>query len=468
MSSWFDPKKLTIIAAIVVALAVAAIIALLTFVKPINPAHDNLTKTEINTAAVSIIPDGKLASVMATPATPDWWARLNQFSPVSQLRNVDFAALPAAPTSLGWSLSAGQNYRSTEYLGLNTIYIQTNSAEEAEKNREFIFGLVGEKVRVIASGNMVLIIPIGAYSDVELNLEAYQSLKENKNNESAKEAVWSVNFAELTEVLSVGEEAQKTVWSDMITAFGAKKATESVYWAGTSEDGLSWKGDLSADNLWAAAAISSVDLQKAAAGNDRMYLPDGTEVTAADLEQIQKEALAAASQSQENTGEEPLPGIASDVTSVYIVDAGTSDALYSMLVRNSGTAFGSMAAVDLDPEVAVDPEQDIDTVVTASKLADDTNYTEVTVNPNTWISAVVQPYASPSIYVLFDQLTVKLYNNSTDMDITLRVAPWADSIDNIGAWNLEHTSPAEGASNSAPEDPRAAEEAAGEITIPEQ
>lgn len=425
MSTWLDPKKITVIAAIVVAVAVAGLLALLTFVKPINPAYDNLAKTEINSAAENLIPDGKLASLMGTPATAEWWARLNQYSPVSQLRHVDYAALPAQPVSLGWSLSAPKGFTGTESLGLNTIYIQLSSPEDAVKVQEYLSTTIGDKAGILTAENFVLILPFGAYSDVEFNLDAYQSLAAQNKGTVIKEATWTVNFAALQQVLAAGDPAEETVWANMVSAFGAKASTDSVYWAGTSEDGLNWKGDLSASNLWTAAAISSVDLQKAADSNTKYYLTDGTEVSKDQLSELDKKALADALATKPG-GEDPTSGVASGITSLYFLDGGTVDALSSMLVRNSDTAFGTMTAKEFDSST---PNSSGAEVVAASKLESGANYTEITVNPNVWLSEIREPQGTRHLYVLFDQLTLKLYNNSSDMDITLRVAPWADKID---------------------------------------
>lgn len=425
MSTWLDPKRITVIAAIVVAVAVAGLLALLTFVKPINPAYDNLAKTEINSAAENLIPDGKLASLMGTPATAEWWARLNQYSPVSQLRHVDYASLPAQPTSLGWSLSAPKGYTGTESMGLNTIYIQLSSPEDAAKVQEYLSTTIGDKAGVLTAENFVLILPMGAYSDIELNLDAYQSLAARNEGNIVKEATWTVNFAALSQVLAGGDPAGETVWANMVTAFGAKASTGSVYWAGTSEDGLNWKGDLSAANLWVSAAISSVDLQKAADSNTRYYLTDGSEISKDKLDELDKKALADAL-ANTPAGEDPTRNVASGITSLYFLDGGTVDALGSMLVRNSDTAFGTMTAQEFDSST---PSATGAEVVSASKLEAGANYTEITVNPNVWMSEIREPQGNRHLYILFDQLTVKLYNNSSDMDITLRVAPWADKID---------------------------------------
>lgn len=425
MSTWLDPKKITVIAAIVVAVAVAGLLALLTFVKPINPAYDNLAKTEINSAAENLIPDGKLASLMATPATADWWARLNQYSPVSKLRLVDYTAMPAQPLSLGWSLSLPKGYEGTESLGLNVVYIQMASPEDAQKVNDYISGTLENKAGVLVTGNFVVILPFGAYSDIELNLGAYQSLAAQGNDDNLKEAIWTVNFAELSQVMTGGDTANQSVWANMVTAFGAQPTSDSVYWAGTSEDGLAWKGDLSASNLWTAAAISSVNLQKAADGNNRYYLTDGTEVSKDQLSEMDKKAMADA-MANTSPDADPQTGAASGITSLYFLDSGTSDALNSMLVRNTDTAFGSMFGSEYDPTATGEAAT---AQVNASKLEGGANYTEITVNPNVWLSEVLEPQGTRHLYVLFDQLTIKLYNNSTDMDIDLRVAPWADKID---------------------------------------
>lgn len=241
---WWDnlPKKKKVITVCASSALLAGIIA---GGVAISIANSQKTYTPQDAVSAMLTVDGvKPASIIVAPASETWWKVLLNSNPNVQLENVKYNEISKGAQYISSAMSNGKQYTGFQAVGVPTTFIAYSTTEEAQAASTLLDAV---SIPHITSGNFLLFLVEGAYSDVDYALDAYNNVaKDNatmKSITSGNKASWTFNFADFATTFTKGlSDNDKEVYTKLMSEMGVTKDTT---WAGTSTDGLVWKGSFS-------------------------------------------------------------------------------------------------------------------------------------------------------------------------------------------------------------------------------
>ena len=204
-------------------------------------------------SAMLTIDGVKPASIMVAPATDTWWNALLTASPNQSLDSVKFSDISSGAQYVATSMSKGKQYVNASSVGVPTTFVIYNTPAEAEAAyQKIILANMPTNAEVIdsstklyptVSGNFLLFIPEGSFSDVDYALNAYKTVAGDNakmKTLSNKQATWTLDFEDFATILNGDSSKEsKKVYTDLVSQLGIGKDTT---WSGTSTDGLTWEG----------------------------------------------------------------------------------------------------------------------------------------------------------------------------------------------------------------------------------
>ena len=241
-NSKFSKKKTIILSA--VALVLLAIIAIIAFIlstpKTIENRlyeSDTFTLVEGATTVDEVAP----STIIIAPSTQEWWANLLSYSSSSTLSEFDYSLVEKNSVYISYTNSKGGQYESFDSVGMSTTIIIYKTAADAIAAGAAVGNAYPYEVR----SNMLLLIPQGAYSDIDYALEQYNKSKFNINNtdlELDNKAMMQINFDDFADSYTKDmSDIDITTFTETMKMFGIEKGNESG-WSGTSSDGMNWNG----------------------------------------------------------------------------------------------------------------------------------------------------------------------------------------------------------------------------------
>jgi hypothetical protein len=365
-----------------------------------NKPNEVAQQTVVGKAITAIVPEDKLGTYLTVPATDKWWSVIDNFNPTFQLDTIALSDIPVAPEMLGWSVSYSDNIAAIEQLGLNTTYLAFNNEADAEIAFNYITSLNQENFQVFTAKNVVIFIPMWAFSDIDYTVDAFLNASEQGTLET-NEGNWTINYTEMQKIIlsAAKDDSFTSVFTETLAHIGVNfsEATSDTYWTGESTDGINWTGTTSDKNGWSAESIDTNKIQPELEKTGVATMSDGSIKTMEEVREIIAEAEAL--------------GQSGDV--IYIYDPVAEAALEYFTIESSTETFGTMRNYD---GTYTEPE----------KVKED-NFVVFTVDPNAWIGYMTGQNASIPL-VKYNQAEIKMYKNSDKVDITLTVAPWASEL----------------------------------------
>lgn len=268
-----NKKNFLILGGAILGVVVLAITLVLIFLQPSGTASKLESSTFKNITNAVTVSEDPPASIVVAPATDKWWGNLLAFS-VNPLSDVNFNEIDDKAIYVAYTLSSGKEFQSYQAIGLPThfiVYEDNASAVRASQK-------IGTDYDHVVADNMLLFVPMGAYSDVDYALEQFDkisSTSEASDLNLQDEAMWQINIGQFNKIYLEGkkEEDVKTV-KEFIALMGL---TDKSSWVGYSGDGLNWDGKLS--NTSIAEVPSAESVEKFLMSQQFFINPDGTLIT---------------------------------------------------------------------------------------------------------------------------------------------------------------------------------------------
>ena len=384
VKTWWGglPKKNKVIAITATSALVAGIIA---GGVAFSIANSQKTYTPQDAISAMLTVDGvKPASIMVAPATDIWWKTVLNASPNASLEAVKFSDISAGAQYVSTSMSKGKQYANASTVGVPTTFVVYDTPANAEAAYQKLMQanmptatteLVdsSKKLSPVVSGNFLLFIPEGAFSDVDYALKAYESVAGDNakmKTLSSNQASWTLDFEDFATILNAqSSKESKKVYTDLVSKLGIGKDTT---WSGTSSDGITWEGSFKnyqAEKVSAPAQIATYLSSLISYNPGQMELPD-----------------------------KPDTGYDIPITDINQAIIGSC----CMIVSNSDSTVGNI----------VDGTSNIKGAPLGNK-----GFLEVEIAPNTWMGAIAQRTAYE--FTGYKTMTVLVKDKNGASTITL-------------------------------------------------
>lgn len=233
------PKKVAMLGVGVVVAAAIVIIAMLT------PAFPGVASSQ-ETPHVTTIPALAAAdsdTFVLAPYSRDWWLKVaSMASPEMGLVKLDPSAANVAIDNIGYSRGQDHATREVARTGpLRLFYIESATAEAAEKVAEWLRGADGYEGRRVFQEGRVLVVGPSWVNDYSAPSKTMASVPEySANVTSATGVMWRNVDRDVPSMVGDGKAAQAEVMSTVMSkGFGF---TTGTTWIGQSKSGDSWSG----------------------------------------------------------------------------------------------------------------------------------------------------------------------------------------------------------------------------------
>jgi len=178
-------------------------------------------------------------SIIVAPATAAWWKKLLPYTTEKDINALDFSTFSKNATYLVVTNSLGSSYQVQNRLGLETTFVIYATANDARMAGQVLPKTTSHFVQ----GNMLLLLPVGAYSDTDYSLNKIINSKIKISASDItlnQQAVWQIDFKSFNDVYTKGASANDIiVYKKTMAMLGI---TEDTQWFGHSKDGLNWTG----------------------------------------------------------------------------------------------------------------------------------------------------------------------------------------------------------------------------------
>jgi len=225
--------------AIIVITAIVVTVALLSKPKTGNDKLENSNTVSMVSDAVTV---GSIqpGSLVVAPATDKWWESLLSFTDNEVVSSIDYNAISKDAKYVAYTNSAGVQYANLGSLGLSTTFLVYSSEKAAQEAQEAL----GGEIASVVKANLLIIVPNGAYSDVDYDLtkkiEKDVSLNEDDLDLQGR-ALWQIDFDDFKTAYTRDRDALDIeVYENTLKNIGI---TDGSKWVGYSSDGLDWKGN---------------------------------------------------------------------------------------------------------------------------------------------------------------------------------------------------------------------------------
>lgn len=246
-TTWWGKHKVVIITLATCLVLALVAVAASWYLRTQNENPQNQLRSSSTYEMISTVlaqePAQEPASMLVAPPTEKWWKYLSEGNMNTQVAEVPFEAIATKASYFAYTISPGAGYENHLSIGLPTTFIvyETNADAVAVGN-----GLSKNGVSSFVRGNLVLLLPPGAHTDVDYSLSQFirsgQTITQKDIN-LGDQALLSINFSEFQKVYPQNwEENEKEIFQQAFALAGVQP--EGSGWVGTSTDGKIWKGNL--------------------------------------------------------------------------------------------------------------------------------------------------------------------------------------------------------------------------------
>lgn len=245
-------KAVIITAVAVVAAALTLTVLALTIWLPQNVDNSSVGQN------INKLTTTKPVSIMVAPADAKWWNVINNYTPTLHITDVPFDSLPVKPNNLAWSLSDTDVKIVGIAVGLNTVVLEYNTAEQAAQVKEYLLPYSQNGFQVATAENLVMLIPMFSNTTENYTLQAYKAT--NTSSPLTDKAYWNIDLASLTSFYKTHTDTKNDTANNTIMSL-LGFITDKTVWKAESVDGLNWSGNVSTP-FFDASKLDTAKLEK--------------------------------------------------------------------------------------------------------------------------------------------------------------------------------------------------------------